>query len=501
MMWRWPSLWWIVAEIQVRRRRYPVLLLVRIAAIVLLGLVLLAAWPSGSQAGYRKWTYVQPGPEYGGQGDILALPDGTVLVSDFYSPSYRSTDGGRTWQEMKGLPRHWLRLRGVTNVVFAFFVGERVIWRSADQGETWQTLETPLGADWRVVDLATGGALWLLAEHWDTRQARLYRSDDGGSTWDGPRDLPQDPQGVASLRLSGTYLWTGFQTRGIYRSGDSGRTWTEANSGVPFRIDTGQRRYAVLRDMVETGENTLLAAVESHGPAGTLRSTDGGLTWAPALEGLDEGAKGDALQLLQSPQYSQDNTIYVVATGMASGINPTTRWIYSTTDGGRRWTALPGSNFDIADFKMAILPTSPQVLLVTRGGGPFARVGSYTLADPPAMELSSSSLDLLVGKGDSRPITATLTVNNQSTVPYTYTVASNMPWLRAEPSQGWAPSQVFITVDPTGMDEGIQSGQLTFASGPDTEKSPQEVPVRLRVVSSLFRLFLPLVKVSFWGAW
>lgn len=91
--------------------------------------------------------------------DVVALGDGRVLVSAALGLTFRSSDGGESWVESElpmrlgaylGMPEsfddftpHWFAI-GVGDDSALYLAGERgVIARSADQGGTWQQLESP----------------------------------------------------------------------------------------------------------------------------------------------------------------------------------------------------------------------------------------------------------------------------------------------------------------------------------------------------------------------
>ena len=74
-------------------------------------------------------------------------------------------------------------------------------------------------------------------------------------------------------KANGT-LFAGTKTQGLFRSTDSGTTWTPSGSGI-------SRTH--VRDIITSGENLLIATSATNCPASTnvFKSTDNGVTWTP----------------------------------------------------------------------------------------------------------------------------------------------------------------------------------------------------------------------------
>src|SRR6185312_13380164 len=69
-------------------------------------------------------------------------------------------------------------------------------------------------------------------------KGELYKSTDGGDSWDVILSLP-DPENHAAVsdvalppESPGT-VYAGVGTQGVYKSTDSGATWTQQQNGLP----------------------------------------------------------------------------------------------------------------------------------------------------------------------------------------------------------------------------------------------------------------------------
>ena len=169
---------------------------------------------------------------------------------------YRSLDGGRTW-EHKGLyeTRH---------------IGSVVIHP----------------VDNNIVYVAAVGQLWGA-----NPERGVYRSRDGGDTWEhvlyidddtGAIDLVMDPSDPNTLfaamyqrRRTSFGFNGGGPGGGIYRTMDSGDTWTELTEGLP-EGNKGRIGLDIYRD----NTNVVYALVDAlGGEGGVFRSMDRGDTW------------------------------------------------------------------------------------------------------------------------------------------------------------------------------------------------------------------------------
>lgn len=169
---------------------------------------------------------------------------------------YRSTDGGRTWQNM-GLPQ-------------SEHIGKILI--------------DPRNSD--VVLVAAEGPLWSAGG-----DRGVYRTTDGGETWThvlaidentGVTDLEFDPANpeviYAAAYQRRRHVWSllaGGPQSGIYKSTDNGATWREVTTGLP-QGDMGKIGLAV----TPADPSIVYATIEADNrEKGFYRSTDRGESW------------------------------------------------------------------------------------------------------------------------------------------------------------------------------------------------------------------------------
>ena len=228
--------------------------------------------------GGGEWENVSDG-YFGGSVGAVAVSEwdpnvvyvglGEKTVRGNVSPGdgmWRSTDAGDTWTKI-GLEdsQHISRVRihpKNPDLVYAAVMGhlfgpneQRGVYRSTDGGETWDRIlfvDAAVGA----VDLAMDptNPRILYASFWRVRRtpyslesggegSGLYKSVDGGDTWEllSENDgFPQGTLGIIGVAVSPTdnknvYAMVEAENGGVYRSRDGGETWARTNEDRNLR--------------------------------------------------------------------------------------------------------------------------------------------------------------------------------------------------------------------------------------------------------------------------
>jgi len=262
--------------------------------------------------GGRTWENISDGFFGGSIGAIeVAKSDPNVIyvgggektlrgnVSSGYGV-WKSVDAGKTWQQA-GLKksRHVPRIRiHPTNpdIVYAAVLGniykptqERGVYKSIDGGKTWKkTLFTNDSAGAIDLVLDPTNPRTMYASTWRARRtpyslssggdgSALWKSTDSGETWSEiskNEGFPKDTLGIIGVTVSpknSDRVWAIVENKekgGLYRSDDGGKKWTQVNSERKLR----QRAWYYTRLYADTEDEDVVYVlnVRYH------KSTDGG---------------------------------------------------------------------------------------------------------------------------------------------------------------------------------------------------------------------------------
>lgn len=309
-----------------------------------------------SSAGALDQCYADPDVVWAGFGEVQFR--GNIIPGDGV---YRSTDAGLTWKHM-GLAsptgqQMVARIRidpADCNRVYVAVLGdpfgpnaERGVFRTTDGGATWQKVlhrSDQAGAVDLVMDpknprFLFAGFWQVYRKEWKMQSggpgSGLFRSMDGGDTWQELTRNPGLPQGLwgkVGVSVSGAdanriYAIIEAEDGGVFVSDDRGATWERVSEDRNLR----QRAFYYTRIYADPQEKETVYVVNVQ----FWRSRDGGKTWSSI--GVPHGDNHD---------------LWIDPTNNQRMINSNDGGANVSWNAGRTWTGQPYPTAQMYDVRV-----------------------------------------------------------------------------------------------------------------------------------------------------
>ena len=303
---------------------------------------------------------------------FLSLP---AQAQENFGVIYTSTDGGSSWShtEFYDIGHFYCFVEDtdgaiITGGAVSGFKSSRanLIYRSTDQGATWNAIGTPTDAE-RIYDilLASDGNLYAtVTPPYASKIARVDKSTDHGTTWTPTGALPRygTNRGLAYglMQASNGYFYVGYDDGygdgrdEVARSTNFGASWAQMGD-----LD-GYQFWTLLED---TADGNFYAT--SNIPGLINRSTDGGFSWE-----MTEFGQPPMPEVERTRPLIKASDGYLYAGAGLVGVGPNEAWIYKTNDAGDTWSHV--ATLDSGTTGMVVEdiqePTSGTFLAAVSGG-------------------------------------------------------------------------------------------------------------------------------------
>ncbi|HLY63357.1 MAG TPA: hypothetical protein VKV95_21650 [Terriglobia bacterium] len=305
-----------------------------------------AKWENVSAALLRNAAPGAPVPDLEAVGASFGHPEVAYLsfedmragpaAKQMVHGAAKTTDGGRTWS---------------------------LVWNESDTAapnvhDAWITER--FGTGWGEPGLSLGVAPNDPNICYRTDLGRTMRTTDGGRTWEAvySERMPDHTYTSTGLDVTTNYgvffdpfdakrMFIAYTDIGLFRSENSGRSWTSATIGVPrrwqnttywitFDPDVKGRAWGVMSNTHDLPRPKMWRRTSpSKFDGGVCISDDGGKTWRASSTGMPPTA---ATHILLDPE-SPRNARVLYVTGLGQGV-------FKSPNGGKTWSlknkGLPG---------------------------------------------------------------------------------------------------------------------------------------------------------------
>jgi len=281
---------------------------------------------------------------------------------------FQSRDGGRSWRTLESLqPPPGVTEADWFNMEFwdyAFAPSNPNLVYSA-------TLNVPF-PDMTAVDAYPGMG--------------IYRSTDGGGTWQPANDANTQAQGFGAIAVHPsdpqTIYAASFFEAGVFKTTDGGTNWTTVTIGLP-------QPYPSIETMAIDANTP--DTIFIGGRSGAFRSTDGGGSWVQLAAGLDPFSGAKAIVI--DPRDS--GNVYVGTSRLGA---------FYSTDGGDTFQQLrQGLDPDLGAMPVMSMAISHDGSVLYAG---TAGHGVWRLGTPPSAPASTATAapTFEVGTAESPPL-------------------------------------------------------------------------------------------------
>lgn len=315
---------------------------------------------------------------------------------------------------------------GKPEIMYVAF-GSGNLWKTVDNGTTWQPIfenQPVLGIGDIALAPSKNEIMWLgsgeslkKARNFTMPGAGIYKSSDGGETWEhkGLTDsyhigeVAVDPENYDKVLVAVMgHFWSKNKNRGIYLTEDGGENWKQV---LYLDNKTGANDIVIS----PSDPDIIYASMWENYPgisgknSGIYKSSDGGHTWTLLSNGLPYGEKTGRIGLAVS--YQNPDKVYALIDNLSKKRNDAAE-VYKTTDGGLTWERshkaelkiFPGIGWYFADIYVnpedddKVYALGVRMAYSNDGGKKFSNVGGniFHINPSPAVPLHLDMCELWI---------------------------------------------------------------------------------------------------------
>ncbi len=233
--------------------------------------------------------------------NTLALNGADIFAGTYAGGAFITSDNGKHWSSLPNgmtFPVVWAFAFSGSNI-FAGNDGGWItngarLYKSTNNGVDWYESQTGLPGDVSVRTFAVSGSNIFAG----TRSKGMFLSTNNGTSWfefnNGLTDL-----NIRTSVIKGSNIFVGTYGGGIFYSPISGANWTSVNSGL---------RDLYIGSLAVSGNNIFAGSFEN----GVFFSTDNGSNWKVANTGLTDS--------ITYSLTANATNVYLGTTGSAGGV-------------------------------------------------------------------------------------------------------------------------------------------------------------------------------------
>ncbi|MBL7786989.1 MAG: T9SS type A sorting domain-containing protein [Chitinophagales bacterium] len=337
------------------------------AQVFLLGLYILRSEDS-AETFQQTW---EGDPVHPDMHAIAFAPNGNVLIGTD-GGAYYSTDSGQSWYDLENIPiSQFYRTAYNPHYPNLYFGGTQDNGTCRGSGDDPNNWVQYWGSDgFQPLFHPTNPDIFYV----ETQNGDIYRTTDGGESfdWSVAGIVPEDRRSWDMQYIMSQHnpdvLYTG--TYRMYKSTNGGETWDtispDLSDGLVYAA-----RFHTITTLAESPINANLLYAGTV-DANVWRTTNGGETWDSIHH---NGLPNRYISCLRASS-NDANTIFVSLSGYKS--NDFVAHIYKSTNKGNTWQNIGGDMPTIAVNDLYVMPQSDLIIFAATDAGVYGTIDGGT---------------------------------------------------------------------------------------------------------------------------
>lgn len=283
----------------------------------------------------------------------MDMMDSTGVIAGYQGSVYLSTDNGTSWQKINtGIADYFSGVTIVSrDVFFLYNSGNTKLYKTADRGKTWTTLNP--GNSINSMSFVNAQVGYL-----GSYSGKILKTTDGGNSWQTTSQVAYSPSSIMAIQFISKDTGYAFrQWSDFLATYDGGVTWKVLSTSFGFTMNTINFVTPALGYMggddgviyktIDSGKTwASVTNLKSYGDGNEIYS----MHFFSKDSGFAVGGKGRIQQTADggvtwkdySPTYANFTAIHFPTN--TTGYATTTNNVFKTNDGGNSWQPLNSLN-------------------------------------------------------------------------------------------------------------------------------------------------------------
>lgn len=302
---------------------------------------------------------------HNGSGNCSAISGNNLFVGS--NGVFLTTNNGGSWSAA-GLANQSINKLAILGSILFAGTNDSGVYSSTNKGTNWIRITNGLPSNMSVTVLTVLGTN-IFAGFFNGLSS-LYISTNNGANWTGISS-----HHTLSLAISGTNIFAGTYSDGVFLSTNNGSNWTPINNGLTGLALT-------IRSLLVVGSNIFAGT-----PWGIYKSTDNGGSWNQSNNGI-----------LQA----NVSCLTVLGTNILAGEFSYNRGIFLSTNSGASWSQLNNGLIGSSLVIYFLQVSGTNIFAGTLGGVSFSSNNGTNWTSVGLMNYTINSFAVLTSTSGNR---------------------------------------------------------------------------------------------------